>query len=248
MSTTGLKIEASDFCTENFRELFHDFVKSSYYPLLLSRRYDDVVDMWIKLYLVKSILSKSSSLTNDSASNLLLTFLDETNVDFAITYKNVELKPVLNEVNAHLLNWAREEWGHRLESIYLESKDNLDAVTFEMIRVKDNFLAVELYYRLTAKEQSFAQISWEYGEGPEKRHAGLFSTQRLQDLPEGLPNLLKKLKPGEVAKPRLFGNYYTVLKLISFQSAQFDQDMQNYLLKSQLAAFLDEVRGCLAQA
>lgn len=246
MNSSDLAIEATEFCTESLKDLFRDFLKTAKLPLILSKKYDAVVDMWVKLHLTSTILSNSTS-SCDSDRHSLAACIEMIHNSSQFDLLSLNPNDIVVEIDSCLLDWARTEWGHKVESIYLESKDDLDAVSFEMIRVKDNFLAVELYYRLTAEEQSFNQISWEYGQGPEKKHAGRFNDRRLKDLPEGLPRLLRKLKPNEVSKPRLFGNYYTILKLIGFRSAQYDLDMQNYLLKARLTRFVSEVRECLAK-
>ena len=125
------------------------------------------------------------------------------------------------------------------------NKENLDRVTFEMLRISNQNLAAELYYRLMAKEQSFQQLSWDYGEGPEKKHAGKFQDQCLKDLPAGISPLLRRMKPNEPAKPRRFGKFFVILNLVQITSAQYDQNMKDYLLENQLNGLFAEIRQSL---
>ena len=41
-----------------------------------------------------------------------------------------------------LICWARNHWGHRLETLYLNEKQNLDLITCSLLRVKDQYLAL----------------------------------------------------------------------------------------------------------
>ena len=82
-----------------------------------------------------------------------------------------------------LLAWAEYQWGHELESIYLARKSELDRMSLRMLRVSDAGLSMELYHRIRAEEASFEQLSWRYGEGPERLQGGLIKNQRLDDLP-----------------------------------------------------------------
>ena len=84
-----------------------------------------------------------------------------------------------------------------------------------------------------------------YGEGPERDHAGIFKNKYFKDLPNGMPELLRRMKPNETAKPRAFGNYYLVIKLKEFSPAKFDDNMKSHLLQLQLAQLLSEIRRLL---
>ena len=103
-----------------------------------------------------------------------------------------------------------------------------------MLRVKDQFLAFELYHRLKAGEENFTELSWRYGEGKEKNRGGRFVKQRFDQLPAGLHPLLSKLKPGEVLKPHKMGEWFVVIILDEFIPAQLDETTQVLLLNREL--------------
>ena len=95
-----------------------------------------------------------------------------------------------NSIDRALNEWSRLLWGHKLEAIYLESKFKFDKYTCSLIRVKDQYLAFELYNRLKGKEALFEQLSWQYGEGSEKTQGGCFKNQFFYKLPDALHPLL----------------------------------------------------------
>ena len=133
-----------------------------------------------------------------------------------------------------LISWARSHWEHRLETLYLNEKQNLDLITCSLLRVKDQYLAFELYHRIKAGEENFYELSWRYGEGKEKNNGGRLLRQRFDQLPSGLHPLLRKLKPGEVLKPHKMGEWFVVVVLDEFIPAQLDEATQVLLLNREL--------------
>ena len=167
-------------------------------------------------------------------------------------YKSFSQKILDNELDSYLLadfvleSWANKEWGHRLESLYLEKKHQLDRVNCSVLRVLDKYLAVELYYRLKSDGVSFEELSWKFGQGAERKFGGKFSLQRLQDLPNGFSNYLRKIKPGEVLKPHLIGKYYVIIQLDKLIPAQFDNETRKYLLTSEINVWLNALGSRLS--
>ena len=144
-----------------------------------------------------------------------------------------------------LICWARNHWGHRLETLYLNEKQNLDLITCSLLRVKDQYLAFELYHRLKAGEENFSELSWRYGEGKEKNSGGRLLRQRFDQLPSGLHPLIRKLKPGEVLKPHKMGEWFVVVSLDEHIPAQLDETMQVLLLNRELRRWVLAVQDHL---
>ena len=99
------------------------------------------------------------------------------------------------------ISWARSQWEHRLDNLFLQRKDCLDEASCRMLRVNNQGLALELYHRLQAQEATFSELSMRYGVGPEKFHGGLFKQQRLVNLPGSLGQFLRKLEVREMDAP-----------------------------------------------
>ena len=125
-----------------------------------------------------------------------------------------------------LISWSRKLWSHRLESIYLSQKSLLDTYSCLLLRVTDRHLSFELFNRLRADEAPFEQLSFMYGEGPERSSGGLLKNKRLQDLPPALHKLIRKLKPGEILKPHKVGNWYIIISILEWTPAQFDERLR----------------------
>ena len=141
------------------------------------------------------------------------------------------------------LDWARKQWGHRLESLFLQKKQDLDQVSCKLLRVAHPGLAMEIYHRLLNKEASFEQLSMQFGVGPERFHGGLLKMQYVKDLPKGLGKLLVHLDDGELMKPLQFANKFVVIQLIQRVSAVFDDSTKQLLLSNELQNWIQGMSG-----
>lgn len=137
--------------------------------------------------------------------------------------------------------WARQQWQHRLETLYLERKDQLERASCRLLRVSDQHLALELFHRLRAGEDSFEQLARNYGEGPERLQGGLLQLQPLALLPYGLKPLLEKLKVGELVAPRPLGDRFALVQLEQFEPAPLNGATEELLLDQELNAWIREL-------
>ena len=145
------------------------------------------------------------------------------------------------------LRWAEAHWGHRVETLFLERKEQLDRASCRLLRVADKGLALELYHRIKAGEESFASLSFRYGEGPEQQQGGLISLQPLAAMPMGLGGVLIKLEPGELLPPTRLGEQVALVQLETFQPASLDATSRKLLLGGELNRWLASA-GALALA
>ena len=143
------------------------------------------------------------------------------------------------------LRWARTQWGHRLESLFLQQKQDLDQVSCKLLRVVHPGLATEIYHRLLNQESSFEQLSMQFGVGPERFHGGLLKLQYVKDLPKGLGKLLIHLNDGELMKPLQFANKFVVIQLIQRVSAVFDESTKQLLLSNELQKWIQGMSSCM---
>lgn len=142
---------------------------------------------------------------------------------------------------ALLMDWSEKLWSHRLETIYLQQKSELDLITCSVIRVKNQFLAFELFQRLKSGEASFDQLSWEFAQGEERKYGGRFIKKRMQSIPAAFLPLIQKMRPGEVLKPHRLGDWFVVMSLDEYTPSQFDKETRRLLLKCELNSWINSV-------
>ena len=129
-----------------------------------------------------------------------------------------------------LAKFQEQTWGNKLESYFLERKQQLDRVVYSLIRVKDPYLAQELYFRIQEEEQHFTEIAREYSEGPEAETGGLLGPVDLGVPHPALAKMLLRSKPGELVPPTRLGDWVVVVKLEKYLPAQLDEVTRQKLL------------------
>ena len=137
------------------------------------------------------------------------------------------------------LDWARAQWGHRLQSLFLQRKNNLDQASYRFIRVAQQGLALEIYHRLLAKEESFEVLSIKFGTGVERFHGGLVKRQPFGKLPLGFANFIRKLNPGDISKPLSLGKEFVVVQLQELIPAVQGELIDQQLLTQELQQWVD---------
>ena len=146
---------------------------------------------------------------------------------------NPKRDPELEE-KALILEWCRQQWGYRLESLYLASKNKLDLVSYRVLTVETSNLAHELYYRLKGNEASFDQLSITYSVGKERFNGGKFTDISLSDFPPLMQSAFASMKVGELHKPVKNGKNFAVVQLLKYSPASLDDQSENRLLLMQL--------------
>ena len=143
------------------------------------------------------------------------------------------------------LDWARTQWGHRLESLFLQSKQDLDQASCRLLRVSNSALALEIHHRLLAEEASFEELSIQFAIGSERFCGGLFQLTPLSKFPVGLVKILRNLKPGEISKPLRLGKEFCVVQLNEFVPAVQGEDTDQQLLSNQLQLWVQRMAAHL---
>ena len=67
---------------------------------------------------------------------------------------------------------ALDEFGNQAEAHFLQRKEEIDQVTYSLLRVKNSGMAYELYLQLEANESNFERLATNHSEGPEQRSGG----------------------------------------------------------------------------
>ena len=120
-------------------------------------------------------------------------------------------------------------WRDKLGPYFIRRKKQLDRVVFSLIRTQKLDLAQELYFRLQAKEQSFADLAQKYSQGPESLIGGFVGPIELGNLPSALAELLSTSQSDRVY-PISVGEWQMIVRLEKVIPAQLDRLMHQKLL------------------
>lgn len=135
--------------------------------------------------------------------------------------------------------FKQEQWQDRLKSYFLDRKLALEKVTFSLIRVKESGIATELYHRLQAGEQSFAELAREYSLGREAKKDGLVGATSLIDLDYRLAQMLHRSQPGQVLPPTPIGDLWVIVRLEQYHSVRLDEAIRYRLLNELFEQWLN---------
>lgn len=130
-------------------------------------------------------------------------------------------------------------WGDKLGAYFIRRKKQLDRVVFSLIRTQKLDLAQELYFRLQAKEQSFAELAQKYSQGPESLVGGFVGPIELGNLPSALAQVLSTSQSGRIY-PISLGEWQMILRLEKAIPARLDRLMQQKLLNELFELWLSK--------
>ena len=128
-----------------------------------------------------------------------------------------------------------EHYRHKAEAHFLTRKNQLDWVVYSLLRVKDGYLARELYLRLDAREANFADLAAEFSEGQEKQTKGIVGPVPLTQAHPALAERLRTSPAGQLMQPFQIESWWLVARLESYTPATFDDN-----IAGQMAAELFE--------
>lgn len=208
--------------------------------LALSGLLTKAVDYWIRLELAEDAANSTQHWPEEQRQ----AELDELEQAWRAKHDPAELGLTDQQVRLKLMvqpgcrRWARQQWGHRLETLYLERKPQLDQASCRLIRLSSKHLAMELYHRLRAEEATFEELAGRYGEGPERFKGGLLALQPVATLPLGLGPVLARLSLGELTLPLPLGQGYALVQLAAFEQAQFNAATEAKLLSQELQTWI----------
>lgn len=136
------------------------------------------------------------------------------------------------------------EFGIRINSYFLECKAKLDRIIYSMIRVDDEDLGQELYFRLQEGEQSFEELARKYSQGPEAETGGLIGPVQLSSIPPKATETLSIIEPGQLCPLIFWGQWTIILRLEQFIPAKLDESTFQLLLDQLFEAWLvEELNG-----
>lgn len=131
-------------------------------------------------------------------------------------------------------------WGNRLEAIFLGQKANHDQVTYSLLRTPDPEVAQELFFRIKAGEESFAELAREYSQGPEAATDGVIGPVPMSQPHPALAEKLRHCQPGQLLSPTRMGEWYVLLRLDAITPACLNDAMRQTLLDDCFETWLQD--------
>tara|TARA_Y100001954_G_scaffold180613_1_gene192394 strand:- start:363 stop:1091 length:729 start_codon:yes stop_codon:yes gene_type:complete len=128
------------------------------------------------------------------------------------------------------LLWCQQNLGDKLNSHYLKRKNQLDQVSYSLLRVKEKHLANELHLRIKEGEASFEEIAEAFSEGRERRQRGQLGPVPLSQPHPMLAKLLRVSTPKQLWPPKQLENWWVVVRLEQLHCAELTDSLKQQLL------------------
>ena len=168
-----------------------------------------------------------------SSSDLLKAWLEKTGTVEAQLHNRIIRKVKVDK-------FKQEQWGHELESYFLDRKLALEKAEFSLIRVASEGIARELYHRLCEGENTFAELATTYSLGKEAKNNGLVGTSKLIDLHHVLAQMLHRSQPGQLLPPKQIEDDWVIVRLEKYLPAKLDNAMRDKLLNELCDRWLEK--------
>lgn len=131
-------------------------------------------------------------------------------------------------------------WGTKLEPYFLQHKSQLDKVIYSLIRVSEEEVAQELYFRIKAGEQTFAECAKQYSQGTEAQTGGLLGPVPISQPHPEIAQKLAISQVGQLWPPLRIDNWVVIIKLEKLIPAQLDDAMRYALLNHFFETWLNQ--------
>ncbi|MDZ8139681.1 MAG: peptidylprolyl isomerase [Nostoc sp. DedQUE04] len=131
-------------------------------------------------------------------------------------------------------------WGTKLESYFLQCKSQLDKVIYSLIRTSDAEVAQELYFRIKAGEQTFADCASLYSQGQEAQTGGMLGPVPINQPHPAIAQKLTISQPGQLWPPMKLDEWFVIVRLEKLIPAQLDDAMRSTLLNHLFETWLAE--------
>ena len=128
------------------------------------------------------------------------------------------------------LCWCEQTFKAKLNSHYLERKNQLDKVSYSLLRVQSQHLATELHLRIKEGEASFEDIASEYSKGPERQQGGRLGPVPLSQPHPMLAKLLQVSTAGQLWPPKQLESWWIVVRLDELHCTELNPALKQQLL------------------
>lgn len=136
--------------------------------------------------------------------------------------------------------YKEKTFGPKLESYFLKRKSKLDRVVYSLLRCREATVAQELYFRIQAGEQSFAEVAREYSQGPEAQTGGTIGPVELSTPHPALAQRLSVSHPNQLWPPIRLEDWFIIVRLEKVIPAQLDDNVRRRLLDEMFSTWLQE--------
>lgn len=146
-----------------------------------------------------------------------------------------------------LNKFKQQTFARKLENYFMQEKGRLDRIVYSLIRVEDENLANEIYFRIEDGESSFGEMARQYSKGAEAHTQGLIGPVPANQPHPFISRMLEVSQPGQLWAPRAIAQWFIIVRLEQFLPAQLDESMRQQLLDEMFENWMQEQIQAMGQ-
>jgi len=135
--------------------------------------------------------------------------------------------------------YLTNKFAKKSEARFLERKNQLDIVTYSLIRHSNWGVCRELFLKLLDKEADFGEIATKYSEGIEKQTRGIVGPMSLEKAHPTLAEHLRISQIGEVRQPIRINDSFLITRVESYEPAKLDNYMKDKMCEELFESWLN---------
>lgn len=212
---------------------------------LLSR--NQLLNSLIKSELINSLLAEievTEQMKKEIKENIFKTQNLQNNEQFNewLKSKNSTEQQLIYLIskNQRLEKYCLEKYSHMAEGRFLKRKDGLDQVTYSLIRIKESFLAQEIFFRIQDDPSTFGDLANQYSNGIENSSRGIVGPVALNQGHPQLVSLLKNSTLGEVNQPIRIQDFWVITRLENLKKATLNDQTIKIMSQEIFNEWLDD--------
>ena len=222
----------------------------------LSKFSNDSLKILIKHNLLKSLIkceiidklissvNIEQAILDESVNNILKSkgISDTEKLDLFLKTNNITKEHLFLEISQSIkrAQYCKEQFNHKVDSHFLKRKRNLDQVAYSLIRVKEPFIAREIFLQLTEENANFGDIAIKYSEGLEKNSRGLIGPTSLDQAHPLVIEALLKNNCGQITNPFIVEGWSIILRKESYTPAKLDEPMRMKMANELFDTWVDK--------
>lgn len=215
--------------------------------LLFKRSFDQYqIEIKITPELKETLLENFKKSLNLSSEEQFNEFLKKINQDSEYLINKLVLQEKITRLKTFIVP------PEAVNEAFVQNKARLDAVSFALIRINDESLAKELYFKLKDDNEDFHDLARRFSVGEEASNGGMYRTTPLSNLNPEIKIRLESLTEGGFTEPFLVNSsQFVIAKLVQKHPAiltpQLANNIKNDLFEAWIGRQINQAQVKLIQ-
>ena len=137
--------------------------------------------------------------------------------------------------------FAKTNFQNEIENYFFSKKEELDTYLFNIIRLKNQDLAYELFFRLEEGESNFASLAKKHAIYSDLYPEGIYGPVTIKGFHPIIKKNLMNSTEGELLQPFQADDWWIIIKLIEKKEAKLDYLMKKNLLLEMFDEYVNKI-------